>query len=139
MLRFLRVRLAAELAARGADGTTVEYALIAVEELAANVVEHGYEDRPDEPLTVTLHTAPDERFVVALWDRAPRFDGADRPPADLAALARARAPRGRGRALAGRIADIHHRSRPGGGNRVTLTLDPRRLRSLEEEQQRAAS
>ncbi len=102
--------------------------MLAVEEAAANIFEHGYGNRPGCPLEVTVRIGEQERFAVVLRDRAPVIDVTALPPADLDRLAREFATRGRGLAIVRQIADsMCHRARRGGGNELTLTFDAERL------------
>ncbi len=105
-----------------------ELAMLAVEEAAANVFEHGYGNQAGCPLEVTVRIGERERFAVILRDRAPVFDVTSLPPADLDRLAREFATRGRGLAIVRQIADsMRHRARRGGGNELTLIFDAERL------------
>src|SRR5262245_65557420 len=74
-------------------------ALLAVEEAAVNIFEHGYRNEPGRLLTIRLSTLEDDRFQVTLRDRAPLADVTRIVPGDLKELARQRASRGRGLAL----------------------------------------
>ena len=69
-------------------------ALLAVEEVAANIVEHGYGGEAGRPLAVTVALEPGERFTITLRDRAPVLDVTSLSPNDLKELARSAAPRG---------------------------------------------
>ena len=103
-------------------------ALLAVEEAAANVLEHGYRGRAGRPLEIVIRIDVGGRFAVTLRDRAPECDVTALPAVDLDRLARACAERGRGLAMVRRIAaSMRHRARRGGGNELTLTFDATRL------------
>ncbi len=105
-----------------------ELAMLAVEEAAANIFEHGYGDRSGCPLEVTVRVDGHGRFSIILRDRAPVFDVTELPAVDLDRLAREFATRGRGLAIVRQIADsMGHRARRGGGNELTLTFDAGRL------------
>jgi anti-sigma regulatory factor (Ser/Thr protein kinase) len=105
-----------------------ELAMLAVEEAAANIFEHGYGNRPGCPLEVTVQIGGRERFTIVLRDRAPVLDVTALAPVDLDRLAREFATRGRGLAIVRRIADsVSHRARHGGGNELTLIFDAERL------------
>ena len=91
----------------------------AVDEVACNVLLHGYDDKAGEiELEAVLL---DGRIEITILDRAPLFD----PTAakDPAAPARPRRPgtSGVGLHLARTMTDaVRHHVRPGGGNEVTL-------------------
>ncbi len=115
-------------------------ALLAVDEIAANVVEHGYRGEAGRPLGVTFRPLDGERFEITVRDRAPVIDVTARPVVSLRTLARKRAPRGRGLAMVRRLAEsLRHRSRPGGGNELTLIFDAVALSRLGEEPFRDAA
>jgi len=73
-----------------------ELAMLAVEEAAANVFEHGYGNQAGCSLEVTVRLGERERFAVILRDRAPVFDVTSLPPVDLDRLACEFATRGAG-------------------------------------------
>ncbi len=115
-------------------------ALLAVEEAAANVAEHGYGGAAGCPLSVTVRNLPDEVFEVTLRDRAPVVDVTALPARDLARLAEERAERGRGLAMVrGLCRSMAHRRRRGGGNELVLVFDAAALTRRVEEQLRDAA
>lgn len=105
-----------------------ELAMLAIEEAAANIFEHGYDNRPGCSLDVTVRADAREHFTVILRDRAPALDVTALPVADLDRLASEFATRGRGLAIMRQITDsMCHRARHGGGNELTLNFDAERL------------
>jgi anti-sigma regulatory factor (Ser/Thr protein kinase) len=105
-----------------------ELAMLAVEEAAANIFEHGYSNRPGCSLEIMVRPGEQERFAIVLRDRAPVFDVTTLAPVDLDRLAREFATRGRGLAIVRQIADsVRHRPRRGGGNELTLIFNAERL------------
>ena len=70
----------------GADFSShaAELALVVVEELVANIVEHGYGYRVGEPIAVLTRPGAEDRFEVVLWDRSDLFDHVDNVPHRLA-------------------------------------------------------
>lgn len=98
----------------------------AVDEMATNVIVHGYAGRPGwVELTVE---AGERRLVMTLEDEAPPFDPRPHPEPDLSVPPEHRTPGGMGIHLLRQSVDaIDHRPRPGGGNILTMTrtFDPR--------------
>jgi len=110
--------------------------LLVVEEMAANITEHGYGNRPGEPLWVTARTDSRGLLEIVIEDAAPEYDWESVPELDLHELALEGATRGRGRPLARLLTrDIGHRHRPDGGNELSLRFDAvtleRRLKERE--------
>ena len=115
-------------------------ALLAVEEAAVNILEHGYQNEAGRPLTIRLSALEDDRFQVILRDRAPVADVTRIAPGDLKELARRRASRGRGLALMRLLTTaMIHRPRPGGGNDLVLLFDASHLTRVVEEHFRNAA
>jgi anti-sigma regulatory factor (Ser/Thr protein kinase) len=115
-------------------------ALLAVEEAAVNILEHGYANVAGRPLSVWVRSTGQEGFQVTLRDRAPVTDVTRIAPGDLKELARRRASRGRGLALIRLLTtSMTHRPRPGGGNELVLTFDLRHLTRVVEEHFRHAA
>ena len=112
-------------AAAGADGPTTDALVLAVDEVCANVLQHGYGARAGEgggPLDVAVARAPDA-LVVRVTDAAPHFDPAVAAPepAHLDAPADDRPIGGLGWHLVRRSVDeVAWTPLPGRGNRVTL-------------------
>ena len=115
-------------------------ALLAVEEAAVNIFEHGYQNEAGRLLTICLSTLEDDRFQVILRDRAPVTDVTRIVPGDLKELARRRASRGRGLALMRLLTTaMIHRPRAGGGNDLVLLFDVNHLSRVVEEHFRNAA
>ena len=114
--------------------------LLAVEEAAVNVLEHGYRNVSGRPLFIWVRTLDSERFQVTLRDRAPLTDVTRITPGDLKELARTRASRGRGLALMRLLASsMTHRPRRAGGNELVLVFDPVHLDRVIEDHFRNAA
>jgi serine/threonine-protein kinase RsbW len=92
---------------------------LAVEEVCTNVITHGYGDRAQGPLSVRARRDP-QAFVVTIEDRAPTFDPADAPAADLASDWQTRPLGGVGWHLVRELMDDVRYEPVPGGNRVTL-------------------
>jgi anti-sigma regulatory factor (Ser/Thr protein kinase) len=115
-------------------------ALLAVEEIAANIQEHGYGGERGKPLSVLVRVGKDETFEVTLQDRARFLDITQLVPGNLKELARRRAARGRGVALVHLLVQsVEHKERRGGGNEVTLTFDAGHLSRVAREHTREAA
>jgi serine/threonine-protein kinase RsbW len=98
----------------------------AVDEAATNIVVHGYGDRRGD-IEVDARVV-DDHIVIELADTAPTFDPTAVAEPDLSVPPLERRPGGMGLHLMRLATDsMEHRSRPGGGNILTLTrsLDPR--------------
>ncbi len=114
-------RFVAEAAAgRGAEARAIDDVVQAVDELATNVMVHGYASQPG-PIGVQIHR-DDDRLIVVLSDQAPPFDPTLVPPPDLTLPLEER-PLGKlGLFLVRHLIDeVTYRAPPGGGNELTLT------------------
>lgn len=112
--------------------------LLAVEEIAANILEHGYRGQAGQPIEVLLAPTGPRTFRVTLKDRATFLDRI--VPGDLKDLARKRTLRGRGMALVTVLTlALSHGPRKGGGNVWTLEFDAEHLTRLAEEHSRGAA
>ncbi len=99
-------------------------AILAVEELVANIAEHGYGGEAGRPIALSVQAREDESFEITIRDRAPSVDVTGIPPKNLGRLAHDRAVRGRGLAMARLLSrSMEHHLRPGGGNELTLVFD----------------
>jgi serine/threonine-protein kinase RsbW len=108
-----------------ADEETTSDLVQAVDELACNVIEHGYRHAPGEIELEGLVDA--EAIVVRLRDGAPPFDPRSVPEPRLDLPLAHRPFGGMGVHLARTLTDaMDHRILPGGGNEVTVTKRLRR-------------
>ncbi len=115
-------------------------ALLAVEEAAVNILEHGYRNEDGRMLTICVTALEDDLFRIVLRDRAPLTDVTRIVPGDLKELARRRASRGRGLALMRLLTTtMTHRPRAGGGNELVLLFDSSHLTRVIEEHFRHAA
>jgi anti-sigma regulatory factor (Ser/Thr protein kinase) len=110
-------------AAAGADAAASYAVRLAVEEVVANIIAHGYGPHRQGP--VTLIVAWDRHRVrLDIRDRAPRFEPAKVPAPDLESSWESRNPGGIGWALVNQLMDsVEHRYDPATGNQLTLTKD----------------
>ncbi len=102
-----------------ADAREVEDVVLAVDELATNIMLHGYRGRPG-PIEVTMRATGGD-LVVRLRDQAPHFDPTQVPPPDLSSPIEERPIGGVGLHLVRHMVDeLRYRPLRGGGNEVTL-------------------
>ncbi len=103
----------------GAGAVAIDDLVQAVDEAACNIVLHGYQNRAGEiEATAALK---DGQIEVRLLDRGREFDPTAVPAPDLDVHPIVRRPGGMGVHLMRLGTDaVHHRSRPGGGNELTL-------------------
>jgi anti-sigma regulatory factor (Ser/Thr protein kinase) len=138
-LETMRRRLGRRLGRSRSDRDLGTLVLLAVEEVVANVVEHGYRERPGQPISIWVRRIPRGRLEVSVWDRAPEA-AFPRTGASLQCLAASRSERGRGQAMVRLLAEsVTHRSRETGGNILTLVFDPKRLEERAQEHLREAA
>jgi len=105
--------------AMGADPDTVASLVLATDEVATNVIVHGYRGR-DGPIEVVVERQGDN-VVVLVRDHAPPFDSTAYPAPDLTIPPEQRPLGGLGLFLARRVVDeMSHRLSTDGGNEVTL-------------------
>ena len=105
----------------GADAETVHDVSLAVSEVCANVIEHGYAGAPGGSIAIET-TATADRLVVRIEDDAPVFDPSLVPPPDTGSDWRRREPGHLGWHLVYRVMDeVRHESRGDRGNVVILT------------------
>lgn len=103
----------------GAAQRVIDDLIQAADELAANVILHGYQGAPGE-LEVEVQPAG-AGLAVVLRDRAPVFDSTKRPAPDLTAPLEERPVGGLGIYLSRKLTDeLRHSERPDGGNELTL-------------------
>lgn len=92
--------------------------VLAANELATNVAQHGYRGQPGS-LLVQLRVVGDA-VEVRIDDTAPPFDPTSAPAPDVTAPLERRAPGGLGIHMVRRMTDeLRYRARPG-GNAVTI-------------------
>jgi serine/threonine-protein kinase RsbW len=94
---------------------------LAIEEVCANVMMHGYAERAPGPLEIAF-CADDQMISITISDRAQPFDPEQAPPPDLDAPAEERRIGGLGWHLVRQVIDdVRYRYDPTYGNTVTLT------------------
>lgn len=106
-------------AAMGADETSIQDLVLAVDESATNVISYGYQDHPGS-LEVRMDLQGDQ-MVVRLLDQSPPFDPTQVPPPRLNVPIEERVNGGLGIYLARQLTDeMVYRVLPGGTNELTL-------------------
>ncbi len=120
-LASIRNFVAAFAQAAGAPPKRVEGLVLAVDELATNVIVHGLKEQQGD-LTVICFKQAD--FVyVALHDRAPVYDSTQAPEPNLHLPLEQRPAGGLGLHLVRKTVDLfEHRARAGGGNELTVGI-----------------
>lgn len=94
--------------------------LVALDEVAVNIVEHGYAGGPPGPIRVALTGGPG-RVSMTIADRARPFDPAQAPPPDLTSDLDERPIGGLGWHIVRHLADeLRYAPDPRGGNVLTL-------------------
>ncbi len=102
-----------------ANPTAIPNVVLAVDEMATNIIEHGYRGQPGT-IEVEVY-AQNEALIVQLRDRAPLFDPTQVPPPDLSLPIDDRPAGGLGIYLARKVMDdIQHRVTADNGNELTL-------------------
>lgn len=93
--------------------------VLAANEIATNMVVHGYRGQPG---TIEVELRPEgDTVAIVLRDQAPPFDPTQAPTPDITVPLALRPPGGMGIHLTRGLTDlITHRLSPGGGNEVTL-------------------
>jgi serine/threonine-protein kinase RsbW len=92
----------------------------AVDEAATNIIVYGYRGSPG--FIEMSAVLADDDIVITLEDEAPTFDPTTVPPPDVSVPPQRRRPGGMGIHLMRLATDrLEHRTRPGGGNILTLT------------------
>lgn len=93
---------------------------LAVDEIATNIVKHGYRDAAPGPIDVDLCFDAQE-IIITVGDAASVFDPVSVKPPDLESDWEARAVGGLGWHLVRRVVDdVRYQAKEGGGNIVTL-------------------
>ncbi len=105
----------------GTDAAALHDIRLAVSEVCANIVAHGYAGESRGAITIET-TATAGRLVVRIEDDAPVFDPASVPPPDTESDAERREPGHLGWHLVYRVMDeVRHEPRGERGNVVILT------------------
>ena len=129
-LAALRAMVRSAAIAAGADKAYVADLVQAVDETVTNAIVHGHAGRPGW-IEVSVAVEGD-RLVVTIEDDAPPFDPTTVPEPDLSVPPERRRPGGMGVHLARLCIDeMIHRTRPGGGNILTL-VSPLDARATED-------
>jgi len=103
-----------------ADAAALHDIRLAVSEVCANVVEHGYAGEPGGSISIET-TATTERLVVRIEDDAPVFDPSTVPPPDTGIDWKRRGPGKMGWHLVYSVMDeVRHEARGARGNVVIL-------------------
>jgi sigma-B regulation protein RsbU (phosphoserine phosphatase) len=121
-LSLIRRFVAEQGAALGAALDAVDDMVLAVDECATNIVQHGYRGREGE---IEIEVRRDQDLLVAcLKDTADPFDPRTAPPPDLS-VPLAQRPLGKmGLFFVNQLVDrIEYALRPGGGNELTLIIE----------------
>jgi len=104
----------------GADATALHDIRLAVSEVCANVVEHGYAGEPGGSIAIET-TATAERLVVRIEDDAPVFDPSTLPAPDIGSDWERRQPGKVGWHLVYSVMDeVRHEPRGDRGNVMIL-------------------
>ena len=109
-------------AAAGLDSDETFAVRLSIEEICANVINHGYAKHRggERPITVDF-TSCAEEVVTTIEDRGITFDPANGPPPIITGDAMQRTVGGIGLHLVRSLMDeVRHEPMPGGGNRLTL-------------------
>lgn len=92
--------------------------VVAANEIAANIVTHGYRGQPG---TIDLDVLAEAgAIIVRLRDQAPAFDPTQAPAPDITRPLEQRAPGGNGIQLARRFTDAMLYRRTPAGNEISL-------------------
>jgi anti-sigma regulatory factor (Ser/Thr protein kinase) len=94
---------------------------LAIEEIASNVLEHGYGGVP-HPLSVCLEAIPPNRVRAIVTDDAPAYDPLSRPEVDTTLPLEERSIGGLGIHLVKKLMDSIHYERRNGQNILTMEL-----------------
>jgi anti-sigma regulatory factor (Ser/Thr protein kinase) len=117
----VRTFVRASAAELGASKRAIDDLVQAVDEAACNVMQHGYGDEPG-PLDVEVERRGDA-IAVTLSDRARPFDPTGRPISESKTPAQPTGPGHMGvgvKLLRTMMDEVHHSTRPDGGNELTL-------------------
>jgi anti-sigma regulatory factor (Ser/Thr protein kinase) len=106
--------------ALGASDSAIDDLVLAIDETAANALEHGYSEAPG-PLEIAVWRSGDN-ITVQLRDQAPPFDPTGHPAPDLTLPLDERPIGGVGIHLARQVVDtLSYRRTEQGFNEITLT------------------
>ena len=101
------------------DASAVYDIILAVNEIATNIIVHGYRDQPGM-IEIEVGQA-DDSLILRLRDQAPPFDPTLVPPPDTTLPLEKRPPGGMGLHITRRLMDaMTYRAIPNGGNELTL-------------------
>jgi serine/threonine-protein kinase RsbW len=118
-LAAIRDFVAEQARSAGASPEQVDDLVQAVDELATNMIEHGYQDGPGQIEIRFSRQA--EAVRVTLRDRAPIFDSTQAAEPDLHLPLEQRPVGGLGIHLVRKCVDhFEHHPRPGGGNELVI-------------------
>lgn len=114
----------------GASQNVADDLVQAIDELAANIIQHGYQGRAGQ-IEIEIKKEQDA-LVIRLRDQAPPFDPTLTPSPDLTLPLERRPVGGLGIHLARHCTDsMTYRQIPAGGNELTLRKQLNQTRSLE--------
>ncbi len=94
---------------------------LAIEEMATNMIQYGYDDDREHLIRVQI-THNSEHLVIVFEDDGHPFDPTLQPAPDLERIVESRRPGGLGIALVRRISEKMAYERAGGLNRLTLHI-----------------
>lgn len=105
--------------ALGVDRTTIHRLELAVDEVATNIIRHGYQEQPG---TIEIELSrQDEALVIHVRDQAPPFDPTGVSPPDLTKSLHKRAAGGLGIYITKQVMDtVTHRLPARGGNELIM-------------------
>jgi len=107
--------------ARGVGPAAVDDLVLVVDELAHNIIRHGYGGRPG-PVDIGL-SGDSPELIMTVRDEAPVFDPTTRPVPDLDQPLERRPVGGMGIHLTRLCVDrMEHRPLPDGGNELVVAL-----------------
>lgn len=120
-LAWLQSEASAWLSASGVDARSRERVLLALDELAANVVEHASTPRALDTFEVALSLGADA-VELAVIDAGPPFDPREVAPSPPAATLEELPPSGFGLTLVRRLSESIHYERVDDRNRLRLVF-----------------
>ena len=103
----------------GVDQTLIPKLELAVDEIATNIIRHGYQEQPG--MIEVEVSRRDDALVIRVRDGAPPFDPTGVSSPDLTQSLHNREPGGLGIYITNQVMDtVTHRLRPQGGNELVL-------------------